>query len=117
MKQFFISLILALMSVTVSMPAGAKTGNNVKNMVPQNIIVKQTTHFSDGKTLPIYYKKQGSQCEVYSPCDVKDYDVKDAEKIKSTNFEIVSKTEGKLYRKASVTEVFRIIKNLVNRYL
>ena len=45
MKQLFLSLILALMSVMVSMPASATTGNEVKNIVPQNIIVKQTTQF------------------------------------------------------------------------
>lgn len=111
------TLILALMSVVVSMPASAKTGNNVKSLIPQNIIVKQTTLFSDGRTLTLYYKKEGSQCEVYSPCNAKDYDVADASKIKTTNFEVVDKTEGKLYRKASIGEVRAIIKKLVNKYL
>jgi hypothetical protein len=104
------------MSVTVSMPASAKTGNDVKNLVPQNIIVKQTTHFSDGRTLILYYKKQGSQCEIYSPCNAKDYSMNDMSKIQSTNFEVVSKTEGKLYRKATVTEIIKIMGQLVNQY-
>jgi len=43
--------------------------------------------------------------------------VDDASKIKSTNFEVVNKVEGKLYKKASVGEVARLIKRLVNQYL
>lgn len=117
MKQLFLSLILALMSVMVSVPASATTGNKVKSMMPQNIIVKQTTQFSDGRTLTLYYKKAGSQCEVYSPCNAKDYDVADASKIKTTSFEVVDCVEGKLYRRASLGEVTKIIKRLVNQNL
>ena len=117
MKQLFLSLILALMSVMVSIPASATTGNEVKNIVPQNIIVKQTTQFSDGRTLTLYFKKQGNLCEVYSPCNEKDYGVNDAKKIRSTNFEVVDKVEGKLYRKATVGEVLRGLKKLVNSYV
>ena len=80
-------------------------------------IVKQTTQFSDGRTLVIYYKKQGMNCEVYSPCNADDYSVSDASKIKSTNFEVVDKVEGKLYKKASIGEVTKLIKRLVNQYL
>lgn len=117
MKQLFLSLILALMSVMVSVPASATTGNKVKSMMPQNIIVKQTTQFSDGRTLTLYYKKAGTRCEVYSPCEAKDYDVADAAKIKTTSFEVVDRVEGKLYRKASIGEVTKLIKRLVNQYL
>lgn len=117
MKHLFLSLILALMSVTVSMPASATTGNEVKSQMPKNIIVKQTTQFVDGRTLTLYYRKQGNLCEVYSPCSEKDYNLDDAKKIKSTNFEVVSRVEGKLYRKAYVGEVTKLIKRLVNQYL
>ena len=117
MKQLFLSLILALMSVMVSMPASATTGNEVKKMVQQDIIVKQTTQFSDVRILTLYYKKQGNLCEVYSPCNEKDYGGNDAKKIRSTNFEVVDKVEGKLYRKATVGEVLRVLKKLVNSYV
>lgn len=40
MKQLFMTLVLALMSVMVSVPASASTGNNVKDMMPAGIIVK-----------------------------------------------------------------------------
>ena len=106
------------MSVMASTPVSAKSNKkNVADRVPTNLVVKQTTHFNDGRTLTIYYKKNGTQCEVYSPCNANDYNVSDASKIKSTNFEVVDKVEGKLYRKASIGEVTRLIKRLVNQYL
>lgn len=110
--------MIALMSVIASTPADAKNSrNDLKKNIPTNLIVKQTTQFSDGRTLVIYYKKQGMNCEVYSPCNANDYKVSDATKIKSTNFEVVDKVEGKLYRKASLGEATRFIRQLVNQYL
>ena len=110
--------MVALMSVMSSTPAAAKNSKNeLKKNVPTNLIVKQTTLFSDGRTLTIYYKKQGMNCEVYSPCNANDYDVSDASKIKSTNFEVVDKVEGKLYKKATVGEVIRLVKWLANQFL
>lgn len=118
MKQLIVTLMIALMSVIASTPADAKNSRNeLKKNIPTNLIVKQTTQFSDGRTLVIYYKKQGMNCEVYSPCNVNDYKVSDAAKIKSTNFEVVDKVEGKLYRKASLAETTRFIRQLVNQYL
>jgi len=118
MKQLILTLMVALMSVMASTPAAAKNSKSeLKKSVPTNLIVKQTTQFSDGRTLVIYYKKRGMNCEVYSPCNADDYSVSDASKIKSTNFEVVDKVEGKLYKKASVGEVAHIIKKLVNQYL
>ncbi len=116
MKKVLATLIFVLMSAMVSMPVSATTGNknDVNDVIPQNIIVKQTTHFNDGRTLVIYYKKQGMQCEVYSPCDKKNYSMKDASKIESTNFEVVDKTEGKLYRKATLKEIMNLARQLMN---
>ena len=118
MKQLILTLMVVLMSVMTSTPVSAKSNkSDLKKNVPTNLVVKQTTQFSDGRTLVIYYKKQGTNCEVYSPCNANDYNVSDASKIKSTNFELVDKVEGKLYKKASIGEVTRLIKRLVNQYL
>ncbi|MCR5157826.1 MAG: hypothetical protein K6D37_01745 [Prevotella sp.] len=118
MKQLIITLMVVLMSMMASTPAVAKNSkSDLKKSVPANIVVKQTTKFNDGRTLTIYYKKQGMNCEVYSPCNADDYDVSDASKIKSTNFEVVDKVEGKLYKKATVGEVIRLIKWLANQFL
>ena len=118
MKQLILTLMIALMSVMASTPVISKSNKSeLKKSVPTNLIVKQTTLFNDGRTLVVYYKKQGTNCEVYSPYNAKDYNVSDASKIKSTNFEVVDKVEGKLYKKASVGEVTRFIKRMVNKYL
>ena len=118
MKHLLTTLMIVLMSMIVSTPVSAKTNKkSVKDQVPTNIVVKQTTRFNDGRTLTIYYKKSGAQCEVYSPCDADDYNMSDASKIKSTNFEVVDRVEGKLYKRASVGEVTKLIKRLVNKYL
>ena len=124
MKQLFLTLMIVLISVMVSTPACAKTDytqtkvkNELRKNIPSNLVVRQTTQFSDGRTLVIYYKKQGLNCEVYSPCSVNDYSISDASKIKSTNFEVVNKVEGKLYRKSSLGEVTKLIKQMVNQYL
>ena len=117
MKHILTILTIMLMSMTVGMNAGNKNANTMKNIVPTNIVVKQTTHFDDGRTLTIYYKKSGARCEVYSPDDEKAYDVKDASKIRSTQFEVVDKVEGKLCRKSSIGEVARLMKRLINQFL
>ncbi len=118
MKQLILSLMIALMSVMASTLASAKTGkSDVQKMIPTNIVVKQTTTFSDGRTLVVFYQKEGAKCAVYSPCDANDYSVSDANKIKSTNFEVVSKVEGKLYKRITVGELARVIKRMVNQYL
>ena len=116
MKQLFLTLVLALMSVMVSVPASASTGNNVKDMMPAGIIVKQITHFNDGRTLTLYFKKQGSQCEIYSPCNVKDFIQSDIKKVQSTNFEVVDRTEGKLYQKTTTGEVMRVLNQMISQY-
>ncbi|MBR6980916.1 MAG: hypothetical protein IKH88_13930 [Prevotella sp.] len=115
MKHLLMSLIFALMSVMVSVPASASTGKNENGNVPENIVVKQTTHFNDGRTLTVYYKKQGDRCEIYSPCDIKSYTKADMKKIKSTNFEVVDETEGKLYMKTTMNEMMRVLNQMVNQ--
>ncbi|MBR6181486.1 MAG: hypothetical protein IKR05_11665 [Prevotella sp.] len=115
MKQLFLSLVLALMSVMVSMPSSASTGKNVDGNEPENIIVKQTTHFNDGRTLVIYYKKLGEQCEIYSTSDLNAYTKVDLKKVQSTNFEMVDKVAGKLYKKTTMDEVMGVLKQIVNR--
>ena len=115
MKQLLFSLVLALMSVMVSVPSSATTGNKVNDNAPENIIVKQTTHFNDGRTLTLYYKKHGNQCEIYTPCDMNAYAKVDLKKVQSINFEVVDETEGKLYKKTTMGEVMRVLNQMVNQ--
>ena len=102
MRQLIMTLMVVLMSMMASTPVSAKSNKkSVKEQVPENIIVKQTKQFNDGRTLTIYYKKSGMRCEVYSPCKANAYNASDASKIKSTNFEVVdvqSVMNGNLFR-------------------
>lgn len=116
MKNLLATLILALMSVMASMPANASTVNNdMTEGIPQNIIVKQTTRYNDGRTLVLYYKKEGNRCEIYSPCNEEDYTMDDASEIASTNFEVVEATEGKLYKRTTVKQLMRIMMKMLNQ--
>jgi len=119
MKRMMFSLMIALMSVMTSTPAGAKTNKKqgLVEQIPTSIVIKQKTKFNDGRTLVVYYKKEGLQCEVYSPCNDKNYDLSDVSKIQSTNFELTDKVEGKLYRKTTVVEVTKTLKQLANQFL
>ena len=111
-------LMVMLMSVITSASAATTNGkSDVNKVVPTNIIVKQTTTFDDGRTLVLYYKKEGSQCEVYSTSDIKGYSEKDLKHVQATNVEVVGKTEGRLVRQATVDEVARVIKQLLTQYL
>ncbi len=111
-------LMLVLMSMTASVQAAAQSSKSqAGSALPTNIIIKQTTQFDDGRTLVLFYKKQGNQCEVYSTSDVKSYSEADLRHVKSTNVEIADHTEGKLVRRATLAEVRRLVKQLVNRFL
>lgn len=118
MKKLMLFMMIMLMSVTTSLSAATKGDKSqVSKALPTNIIIKQTTQFDDGRTLVLFYKKQGNQCEVYSTSDVNTYNEADLRHVKSTNVEIADCTEGKLVRRASVAEVRRLVKKLVNQYL
>ena len=118
MKKLMLFMMIVLMSMTTSVSAATKGGkNHVSKALPTNIIIKQTTQFDDGRTLVLFYKKQGNQCEVYSTSDVTTYSEADLQHVKSTNVEIAERTEGKLVRRATLAEVRRLVKQLVNRYL
>ncbi len=118
MKKLMLLLMLVLMSMTASVQAAAQSSKSQSgSALPTNIIIKQTTQFDDGRTLVLFYKKQGNQCEVYSTSDVKSYSEADLRHVKSTNVEIADHTEGKLVRRATLAEVRRLVKQLVNRFL
>ena len=118
MKKIMLLLMVMLMSVMTSASAATKGGkSDVNSLVPTNIIVKQTTTLDDGRVLVLFYKKEGTKCEVYSTSDIKTYSERDLQHVRSTTVEIVDHTEGKLVRSATVAEVRQIVKQLVNKYL
>lgn len=108
-----------LMSMSTSAFAGTTTnteskGNSSIN-VPVNIIVKQIITFKDGKTIELYYQKQGDVCKLYSTTDVTKYKESDLDKIKSTNFELARKVEGKCYITRKTKDVIAFARSVLRQ--
>lgn len=100
MKKIITLLMVMLMSVSLSASAGTTTdasANALKLDIPVNIIIKQTVTFMDGKTIELFYQKEGDVCRLYSKTDITKYTQEDLNRVKSTNFERVNHVEGKCY--------------------
>ena len=106
-----------LMSFGMSAFAGTKTVNtSVENVagisIPVNLTVKQTITFNDGKTITVYYQKEGDVCKAFSKDDVSKYKESDLNRIKSTNFEVTDHVEGKCLITKKTSDVIAFAKSL-----
>lgn len=118
MRNLIVILMTVLMSISTSAFASTTTSTESKInltgiVVPKNITVKQTVTFTDGKTIELYYQKQGDVCKLYSTTDVTKYKDSDLSKIKSTNFELVDKVEGKCYITRKTNDVIAFAKSVL----
>lgn len=109
-----------LMSFGTSTFAGTTTENNKvdnspKFSIPVNIIIKQTITFDDGKSITVFYQKEGDVCKLYSNTDVTKYKDNDLGRIKSTNFELTDHTEGKCLMTKKTSDVIKLAKSLINK--
>ena len=122
MKHFFVILMTVLMSMSTSAFAATTTSTESKIdltsiVVPTNITVKQAITFKDGKTIELYYQKKGDVCKLYSTTDVTKYKESDLSRIKSTNFEIVDKVEGKCYITRKTSDVIAFAKSVLKQFV
>ncbi len=122
MKHFFVILMTLLMSMSTSAFAATTTSTESKIdlqsiVVPTNITVKQAITFKDGKTIELYYQKKGDVCKLYSTTDVTKYKESDLSRIKSTNFEIVDKVEGKCYITRKTSDVIAFAKSVLKQFV
>lgn len=121
MKKIMFLLMAVLMSISTSTFAGTTTAQRQQQQsstgfsIPVNIIVKQTIEFTDGKTIDVYYQKEGNVCKLYSREDVMKYSQSDLNRIKSTNFEIVDHCEGKCLLTKNVSDVLSLAKSLFGK--
>lgn len=122
MKHLIVILIAMLMSISAS--AFAVTTNSTENkidftsiVVPTNITVKQTITFKDGKSIELYYQKQGDVCKLYATADVAKYKESDLNRIKSTNFELADKVEGKCYITRKTSDVIAFAKSVLKKFV
>lgn len=120
MKNLIVILVTMLMSMSTSAFAGTTTSTESKIdlssiVIPVNITVKQTITFKDGKTIELYYQKQGDVCKLYSTTDVMKYKESDLGRIQSTNFELVDNVEGKCYMTRKTNDVIAFAKRVLKQ--
>lgn len=80
--------------------------------IPTNIIIKHTITFKDGNTVTLYYQKTGDVCKVFSQNDITKYTEDDINRIKSSNFEITDRVEGKCVITKKTSDVMNLAKNI-----
>ena len=103
---------------TTKAPARAeKTGVSLIEKMPVNIVVKQTASLKDGRTVTIYYQKEGGYVEVFSDSDLKGYTVDDLLNLESTTFTLASSVKGTSIFRMPVSKACSLLKQMVNLYL
>lgn len=97
MKHFAILLLALLMSMSASAYARTTSEHAVEtvSIIPDNLVVKQTITFNDGKVITLFYQKQGDVCKLFSKTDLSKFKEADLYRIKSSNFELVDYVDGK----------------------
>lgn len=120
MRKILFLLIAMLMSCSISTFASTKTNGNMvtdspKFEIPTNIIIKQTITFKDGNTVTVYYQKTGDLCKVFSKNDITKYTEDDINRIKSSNFEITDRVEGKCIITKKTSDVMNLAKNIFKK--
>lgn len=110
-------LMAVLMSISTSTFAGTTTAksespSHAEFVIPTNLIVKQTITFTDGKSIQVFYQKEGDTCRIYSKEDVTRYSESDLNRIKSTHFEIADHCEGKCLLTRKATDILSLAKTI-----
>ena len=109
--------LLTSPAANAAAPSDKPSNSKLLSMIPNEIIVEQTATLSNGKSVTIYYKKSGNDCEVFSEDNLAGYTVNDLSALRDTSFKVVAKPKGKLIYRTTVANAGRIIKQLVNTYL
>ena len=126
MTKILSIMIAMLMSISLSSFASTTTDTVSHNKsekqlgqrpvqvsVPTNLVVKQTITFDDGKTIVVYYEKNGNDCKLFSKTDINKYGVADLSRIKSTNFEKTDHVEGKCYVSKTVSALIAMVRGML----
>lgn len=126
MKKVLLVLMMAMTMTFAGFQASAAptpkqtSSNLVENIwssLPEILVVKQVATLSDGRAITVFYKKSGNQCEVYSPDDLKGLSIADLSGLKKSEFAITSSAKGRLIYTAPISNVRKVIKQAVIRYL
>ena len=103
---------------TTATPAKAeKTSVSLIEKMPVNIVVKQTATLKDGRSVTIYYQKDGGYVEVFSDSNLKGYTVDDLLNLESTTFTLATSVKGTSILRMPVSKACSLFKQMVNLYL
>ncbi|MDE5998100.1 MAG: hypothetical protein K2G77_07825 [Muribaculaceae bacterium] len=126
MKKIKILAVATLITVTSLISTASTTttpaGNETKSIsliekMPVNIVVKQTATLKDGRSVTIFYKKEGGYVEVLSDSNLKGYTVDDLLNLESTTFTLASSAKGTSLYRMPVSKACSLFKQMVNLYL
>lgn len=110
------SLISTASTTTTPAVTETKSTSLIEKM-PVNIVVKQTATLKDGRSVTIFYKKEGGYVEVLSESNMKGYTVDDLLNLESTTFSLVSSAKGTSLYRMPVSKACSLFKQMVNLYL
>lgn len=122
-KIFFVATLLTATSLISSASNGgtpAKPEDNTVSLIkkmPVNIVVKQTATLNDGRSVTIYYKKEGGYVEIFSDGNLKGYTVDDLLSLESTTFSLATSVKGTSIYRMPVSKACSLFKQMVNLYL
>lgn len=122
-KIFAVVTLLTASSLFASASNSAAPAASVKNnislieKIPVNIVVKQTASLKDGRSVTIYYKKEGGYVEVFSDSNLKGYTIDDLLNLESTTFSLATSAKGTSLYRMPVSKACSLFKQMVNRYL
>lgn len=126
MKKIKIFLVATLITATSLISSASKAGAPAKvektsvslvDKMPVNIVVKQTATLKNGRSVTIYYKKEGGYVEVLSDSNLKGYTVDDLLSLESTTFSLATSAKGTSLYRMPISKACSLIKQMVNLYL
>lgn len=126
MKKIKILFVATLISATSLISSASNAGTHAKHeknsvslieKMPVNIVVKQTATLKDGRSVTIYYKKEGGYVEVFSDSSLKGYTVDDLLSLESTTFSLAKSAMGTSIYRMPVSKACSLFKQMVNLYL
>ena len=122
-KIALVATIVASVSLLGSVSAAAaptKSQSAAVSLIekaPVRLIVKQTAKLKDGRQVTVFYQKDGSYVEVFSPSDLKGYTIDDLLNLETTTVSLATSVSGTSLYRCPVSKACSLLKQMVNMYL
>ena len=113
--------VMMLAAASILSPAHAaepvselKAITSLISSVPRSIVVEQTVVLgNNGKTVTLFYQKEGDVYEVYTESNLSGYDIGDFVASQSSTFRVVKSPKGKLVYKTNKAKVGRLLRDAI----